>query len=397
MPKLLILGGYGNTGRQVARLLLQETPVELLLAGRNLAKAQRLALELNAEFPGGRVQAQALDAAQTGQLEQIFRRVDFVVVAASTTRYYKTVIDSALKVGIDYLDIQLSEAKLRYLQSLANQIEQSERCFITEAGYHPGLPAVMVRYLAPHFDCLERAVISSAVSLGNNLPVSKETFQEFVAEFLTYKASVYKNGQWQEVNQWQALPKVDFGAGFGRQICAPMFLEELKILPEFYPHLKEVSFNIAETNPLVGQVILPLLLLSLKVAGAKAVVPMANLLEWSYKAIKSPKRGAVVLAETAGHKDGQPLKVSLHISHADGYTLTAIPVVAGLLQYLDGTLRRPGLAMLGHAVDPVRFVNDLERLGAEIKLITESHLKPTQSIVSYSGLIGSGGSVFTFR
>ncbi len=59
---LLILGGYGNTGRPLARLLLQETDAHLLLAGRDLAKALALAAKLNAGFGGDRVRGCHVDA-----------------------------------------------------------------------------------------------------------------------------------------------------------------------------------------------------------------------------------------------------------------------------------------------------------------------------------------------
>lgn len=35
----LVLGGYGNTGRLIARLLLQESDVHVVLAGRSLERA----------------------------------------------------------------------------------------------------------------------------------------------------------------------------------------------------------------------------------------------------------------------------------------------------------------------------------------------------------------------
>src|SRR3990172_2812243 len=55
--KILILGGSGNTGRQIAGLLLQETGSGLVLAGRKLARAQAVTLELNQQHPGERVSA----------------------------------------------------------------------------------------------------------------------------------------------------------------------------------------------------------------------------------------------------------------------------------------------------------------------------------------------------
>lgn len=44
---ILILGGYGNTGRALARLLLQESNALLVIAGRNIDKAQGFSDELN--------------------------------------------------------------------------------------------------------------------------------------------------------------------------------------------------------------------------------------------------------------------------------------------------------------------------------------------------------------
>ena len=38
-PALLILGGYGNTGYPLARLLLQESQASLVLAGRSVGKS----------------------------------------------------------------------------------------------------------------------------------------------------------------------------------------------------------------------------------------------------------------------------------------------------------------------------------------------------------------------
>ena len=54
-PKtILILGGYGITGSLIARLLLQESEIRLVLAGRSVEKAAAKAAELNRQFPGRR-------------------------------------------------------------------------------------------------------------------------------------------------------------------------------------------------------------------------------------------------------------------------------------------------------------------------------------------------------
>jgi len=44
-----------------------------------------------------------------------------------------------------------------------------------------------------------------------------------------------------------------------------------------------------------------------------------------------------------------------------------MPVVALLLQIIDGTARKAGLSMMGHIVDPGRLLADLVRMGAEVE------------------------------
>src|SRR5574341_28412 len=160
---LLILGGYGTTGRLLAGLLLKETDLRLVLAGRNIQKAEEAAAELNRTCQGDRVAGACADASDAASLRRVFQGIDLVVVASSTAKYTQEVATAALEAGIDYLDIQYSTHKVGLLKSMQEEIEAAGRCFITDGGFHPGLPAVLVRYAAQHFDALEKAVVGSVI------------------------------------------------------------------------------------------------------------------------------------------------------------------------------------------------------------------------------------------
>ena len=46
----------------------------------------------------------------------------------------------------------------------------------------------------------------------------------------------------------------------------------------------------------------------------------------------------------------------------------------GIGEYLDGSIAKPGLWMMGHVVDPVRLMNDMERMGIKIQMeVTEGN------------------------
>lgn len=362
---ILIQGGYGNTGKYLAPLLLSQTDVRLVLAGRNKEKAQQFAAQLNDQFKGDRVSGVFADASNITSLKQVFKDVDFVLVASSTVKYVQEVATAALESGVDYLDIQYSQKKVPILKSLEKEIEKAGLCFITEAGFHPGLPSVMLRYVAPHFSHIEKAIASSIIHPKVVLPLS-DSLYELVEEFKDYQSLFYKDGNWQKAKM-KDMRKIDFGGQFGKQFCYPMFLEEMRPLPELFPSIKETGFYIAGFNWFVDWIVSPLMMFTLKIFPQKGVKPMAKLMHWGIKTFSKPPYGVVLQVEAEGGKDGEKRKVKVSGFHEDGYMFTAIPVVACLLQYLDGSIRKPGLWMMGHIVDPLRLIEDMKRMGVQIK------------------------------
>jgi len=148
MSRILILGGTGYTGRLIARHLLERSEASVTIATRHTDRAQALAAELNQQYSNMRAAGVYADAADAESLRAAFRDQTLVVVAAPTTAYTEIVVHTALETGVDYLDVQLGANKFALLQSLGGKIERAGRCFITEAGFHPGLPAALVRYAA---------------------------------------------------------------------------------------------------------------------------------------------------------------------------------------------------------------------------------------------------------
>src|SRR5262249_10722803 len=88
---------------------------------------------------------------------------------------------------------------------------------------------------------------------------------------------------------------------------------------------------------------------------------------WSVNAFSRPPYGAVLLLEARGERDGRPLSVRVALRHPDAYEFTAIPVAACLRQYLDGSIARPGLWLMGEVVEAARLFQDMERMGVGVE------------------------------
>ncbi|MEW6401421.1 MAG: saccharopine dehydrogenase NADP-binding domain-containing protein [Chloroflexota bacterium] len=353
---ILILGGYGYTGKLLAKHLLAQTDFNVLIAGRNLEKAQALAAQLD----NPRLTPLHVDAADPASLRPALQNVDLCLVAAPvTSTNSEAVIRACIDAGVDYLDVQFSADKIKILNAHAEEIRQKGLCFITEAGYHPGLPSALIRYAAAKMDCIESAVTGGYLNMGGNLPFT-EAVDEIMEGFKEYQAQVYKNGAWTKHTSWD-MRKFDFGPEIGTRTCYSMFFEELRALPAIYPTLRDAGFYISGTNWFVDMIVTPLIVIGLKIAPTRGIRPLGKLMWWGIMNLSKPPYRVVLKVDAQGQRNGQQVEVHARCEHEDGYELTAIPVVATLMQYEK--VRRPGLHMMGQIVEPDQLFKDMEGMG----------------------------------
>lgn len=358
---ILILGGYGGTGTPLCRVLLGVTDASLTIAGRDLDKAIDLCSVLREEFPEKYIDAVFADASDPASLATASGGKTLIIDATTATSFVHNVATAALDAGADYLDFHFEQKVIAELEPLRKRITDSCRVFITQAGFHPGLPAAFVRFAAPQFDTYDKAIIGMAMNARIEKP---ESVYELVDILADYTSDIFAGGAWRPATYKDAR-KIDFGPLYGIRTCYPIQMEEMYALPDMF-RLKDTGVYVAGFNWFVDYLVFPLALLLPKIKKDLGRHLIARLLIYGMNHFSGSAEGVSFVLDACGTKDGQPAKYRITAEHADAYMFTAIPIAAFVQQYLDGDISTPGLHLMGHIVDPVRLMKDMESMGIKI-------------------------------
>ena len=368
-PTVLLLGGTGRAGSVVARLLLQHTDARVVIGSRSRERADASATGLARDFPGDRVAALAVDAADESSLHAALRGARLLFDCGPTALFTWTIPRACIAMHVDCLDIHPGRS-LAVLRRLAPEVARAGRCFVTQAGLHPGLPATLLRHAASRLTRCDSVAAAMLFNVGA-VP-GPESVVELVEELGNYRSLVWSGGAWRKPS-WSHTRRFDFGPDFRPRTCYPMWSEELEGLPERLG-VKEAGFYVAGFNWFADGVVTPLALLLGSIRRGLGAKTLARMLAFSVRRFGRPPFAIVFAAEAAGARDGAPraARVIVRSDDDDGYRLTAAPAVACAKQLLEGPIARPGVHLMGHLVDPGRLLEDMRRMGITIETSTGS-------------------------
>ncbi|WP_299488304.1 saccharopine dehydrogenase [Acaryochloris sp. IP29b_bin.137] len=197
---ILIAGGYGVVGRQLAMLIRQCRPdLPLIIAGRNLAKAEALAIELD------HASALQLDVEQSNPLQGAQPRA----IVALVNDPHDYLLMDAVQNGIPYLDVARWSERLRESISRLSTETVSAPVMFT-SGWMGGIAALMAVAAARTLQKTEQIDIGVLFSLKDKSgPNSIEYMDRLATPFETLT-----DGQPQQVFPYTDSRRVKFSGGF---------------------------------------------------------------------------------------------------------------------------------------------------------------------------------------
>jgi saccharopine dehydrogenase (NAD+, L-lysine-forming) len=375
MSTVLVVGGYGNAGAAITGLLLAHSDHHVRVGGRHLDRARAVVDEIGARAAGwtARLEAVRVDADERASLDSALKGVDLIIAAAGTSRSAGTAVAAALSAGVDYLDIQVGHAKAERLLAMDAQARAAGVTLVTDGGFHPGVPAAMVRYADQRMGGLERASVASviAVDWAALRPLADSTVAEMMEEFRNFAYEEYRSGRWGTAGR---QPTFTFPEPFGPRKAAAMGLAEMHQLTHALPGLRETGFYVGGFNPVVDYAVIPLAMAGMRIAPERLGPPLGRLLHWGLLRFSRPPYGTILQLD--GSVGGQPSRPLMRISHPDAYFVTAAPTVAAALQILDGTACRPGAHTQAMLVEPTRFFADQSAMGLTVEWLADGGRSP---------------------
>ena len=366
---IFILGGYGETGRRLARHFLERTEKPVLIGGRNGGKAKRLADQLNDQYKGKRVRNLEVEANDRRAVRLALKEADFFIQAgpALPVDTVRSLAEAVMDAGADWMDMQVDPKQAATLEELEQRIKAEGRCFATQGGFHPGLPAALIRWAAGRMDSIETAHVSGFVNPEQGLILTSGV-DELIDLFRDYSAEIYSNGEWVRIgSSLKDMRRFEFGFGIGSQITSPITLDEMRSLPDLFPDLRHTGFYVGGFDTVTNMVTMPMLMMGLKILPWVKPQTWGRFLCWSHRTFNSPPYGTCIHMDANGIKSGERVNIVLDIYHEEEYELTAVPIVSAVQQIMDGTARRPGLWRMGVLVDPERLLSDIREMGMHIE------------------------------
>ena len=237
--KTLVLGGYGNFGARICRALADDPHIDLLVGGRDPAKARRMA-----EALGGRAQGVAID--MNGEdLSGALRGLGAELVIHTAGPFQQQGYDVPLAVAdaqAHYIDLADGRRYVcDFAQSVGPAFQRVQRTAISGASTVPALSSAVVDDLTRGWTHIES--IDICIAPAQTAPRGEATLAA-VLSYCGAPIQVWQQGAWVTRHGWADPQSVSF-ARLHPRLGALCDIPDLELLPRHYPTVQSVTFRAA--------------------------------------------------------------------------------------------------------------------------------------------------------
>jgi saccharopine dehydrogenase (NAD+, L-lysine forming) len=329
-PGVMIVGGYGHVGSQIARRLMTAGRDEVCIAGRDENKANAMAKHLGCK-------AARLDVHDPRTWSSALTAIDIVVVCIDQTD--TGFVEHVLKMGLRYIDITADDMFFRDVEKLAPLARTSGGTALLSVGLAPGLTNLLVKACAEQLDSATEARIGILLGLGDThgpaaIDWTLQNFKRAPIEQLHFG----KNDR--------PHPAMEFNFADQHVLRRTRGIDHVRTLLTF-------------DSPLLSRILFHLLPVV-----TKSTI-LRRLVSKSMMHIKLGSDRTALSIEAKGLRDGREAKASMALEGREEAAITAL-VAAQTVQLLTDTPIAPGVWHIDQVTSIERYGNCLAAEGVTL-------------------------------
>lgn len=232
MKHILIIGGYGNFGSFISRRLAANKNCRVIIAGRSLEKAQKLAEEIA-------VEAVYIDI-HNGFEDALTKIKPDIVIHTSGPFQAQgyNVAETCINQNCHYIDLADGREFVANITSLDNAAKEKNVIVISGASSVPCLTSALVDHYKDEFQTVE--------NLDYGITTAQKTARGLAttAAILSYTGKPFPtlvDGRLQNIYGWQNLRLRKYPS-LGWRLLGNCDVPDLALFPQRYPDLKSIRF-----------------------------------------------------------------------------------------------------------------------------------------------------------
>lgn len=238
IKRVLIIGGYGNFGRFIAKRLSAEKDIQLIIAGRHIQKAELFCKQIKAA-------RHPLEPAQIDihyQLENSLERINPDIVIHTSGPYQNQAYDVAnacIKQGCHYIDLSDARNFVVGISTLNQAAEEKNILVISGASSVPCLANAIINHYQPEFSSITHLDYAIATAQLTNIGLAT------TSAGLSYAGEPFttlRNNKEKVIYGWRNLRMRRFW-GLGWRLLGNCDIPDLDLFPKRYPTLSSIRFQ----------------------------------------------------------------------------------------------------------------------------------------------------------
>lgn len=242
--KVLVLGGYGNFGTRIVKALANDPGIQLVIGGRNEARAKALARET-----GAHTEAMVVDATDANLPARLkAAKVGLVIHTAGPFQAQGyAVAEACADAGAHYIDLADGRRFVcDFPTAMQARFVEALRCAISGASTVPALSSAVVAHLTKGWQGIH--TIDICIAPAQTAPRGVATL-EAVLSYCGAPIDIWRDGRWQQAPGWARPNPVRFPR-MGPRRAALCDIPDLELFPVHYRVKDSVMFRAALEVPL---------------------------------------------------------------------------------------------------------------------------------------------------